>query len=61
MWPTGNRCLWPGRTITNYKFILVKFVVVIDYGELAAFGADGIGADIVWAKIMIKIVPEVLS
>ena len=39
-------------------------MLVIDYGELAAFGADGsegIGADIVWAKIMIKIVPEVLS
>ena len=38
---------------------LVKFVVIIDDGgELASFGADenkGIGADIVWAKIMIKL------
>ena len=45
--------------ITNYKIILVKFVVIIDDGgELASFGADenkGIGADIVWAKIMIKL------
>ena len=38
--------------------LLVKFVIVIDNGELAAFKADAneeISAGIVWAKIMIYI------
>ena len=35
-------------------------MIVIDIGELAAFGANAneISAGIVWAKIVIKIVPE---
>ena len=39
-------------------------MIVIDNGELAAFGVDaneGISAGIVWAEIMIKVAPEVLS
>ena len=39
-------------------------MIVIDSGELAVFGADaneGISTDIVWAEIMVKVAPEVLS
>ena len=39
-------------------------MIVIDSGELAAFGADAnevISAGIVWAEIMVKVAPEVLS
>ena len=39
-------------------------MIVIDSGELAAFGAvanEGISAGIAWAEIMVNVAPEVLS
>ena len=46
---------------TNYKVIvIIKLVIVIGSGVLAAFRADtskGIGADIVWVEVTVKVVP----